>query len=330
MLITAGRAAVHIALAGTLFWGVNWLGAHSKTFGYVSLHPVPRATDPPTTLFNVLFRTGAPVAFVLLAATGLYAVGWDAAVQGIWAVPVYYFAGRLALNLFLGRGVVLNWGRELGQAAVSIGAVALLYDRIIRNRDTLMPDPEAVVAEIWITLALFVYVVLNGVEFGRAGAVRRSEHYIDSAYERYRRLYGHVVSRALSTQGTPPDPFTESVVYAVMIYEGFNRPPRVQALERVLQRVWPNTPRTVGPMQVRSAVPMADEASVRAGVERIRQVVERTRDGAVPPPAMFDLAFEVYRDYNPDDGYVEDVANVHDVLVRRHYPKLANAPGGVQ
>ena len=327
-LLTIERVVVHLALAGTLFWVVNWLGARSAAFGYVSLHPAPRASDPPGTLFNVVFRACAPVAFVLLAATGLYAVGWDAMVRGIWAVPVYYFGGRIALNLLLGRGAILNWIRETGQAALSIGVVALLYDRIIQNRDTLMPDAEAVVSEMWIIVALFLYAVLNGVEVGAKGAARRSERYIDRAYGRYRERYGTVVADALSAGGSRPDAFTESVVYAVMIYEGFNRPPQVQALERWLQWVRPATPRTVGPMQVRSAIPLTDAESVRAGAERIRDVFARARARTDPHTALgaYDAAQLVYADYNPDDGYVEDVSNVHETLVRLHYPSVAATP----
>ena len=204
--------------------------------------------------------------------------------------------------------------------------MALLYDRILQDPDTLMPGLDTVVAEIWIAVALFLYAVLNGVEVGAKGADRRSVSYIDQAYARYRDLYGATVAEALAPDGGRPDPFAESVVYAVMIYEGFNRPPRVQALERWMQRALPGRPRTVGPMQVRSAVPMTDAASVRAGTERIRDVIVRERGGSDRILPLYDVADAVYRAYNPDDRYAEDVSNVHRTLVQRHYPTLAEAP----
>ncbi|MDT0631430.1 hypothetical protein [Rubrivirga litoralis] len=328
-LLVVCRFALHGALAFVLFVGVNWLGPRSKAFGYVSLHAVPRASDPPSTVFNVVFRAAAPVALVLLTATALYAVGWDPMVEGIWAVPVYYFGGSLVFNLALGRWLILNWVRELGQAALSIGTVALLYKRVIEDRDTLMPDAEAIVAELWIIVALFIYAVLNGVKFEWKGSIERSDRYIESAYERYRATWGEVVSAELPVKGAGPDPFVESVVYAVMIYEGFNRPPRVQRAERWIQRVWPGRPRTLGPMQVRSAIPMTDEQSVRVGVRRVAAVIAEAQDSPSSyQPSMYDVAHQVYQDYNPGERYAEDVAAVHDVLIRQHYPALAEALEG--
>ena len=325
-LYYATLVGLHAALAFGLYQVVNWVGARSKTFGYVSLRPIPQTDGAPA--FNVLLRVGAPVAYLLLVSAALYAVRGDPWVREIWSVVALYFAGRIALNVWLGRRLRMNWARELGQAALSTGVAWLLYDKVIRHRETLLPDAKTVAAELWVIVALFVFSLLNGVRLNPSGSEGRARRYVADVYRRYRQQYGEIVEGGLPLRGGEPDRLAESIVYAVMIHEGFNRPPRAQKVERWLQRVFPTRPRTLGPMQVRTVVPLTDDESVRLGVERVvgvyQQAVGGTSQtgGPVGSMTVFDIARAVARDYNRDDDYIADVAGIHGMVVTAFYPGL--------
>lgn len=308
--LTAGACAAHVALAWGLFRLVNWLGGHSQAFGYVALRATPQPDPAPA--FNLALRAGTPLVYLLVVSAALYAVGADVLVGGIWAVVPLSLGGRIALNVWLGRGLRMDWRKTLGRAALSSGAAWVLYDRVVRHRETLLPSVEDIAGELWVIVALFVYAVLNSVQAPSAETEGRSRRYIARAYRDYAARYGGVVRDVLAAGSGRVDPAVEAVVYAVMIVEGFNRPPRVQRAERLLQRATPWASRTVGPMQVRSAVPLTDDESVRRGAARLADAVGRHRE-------TWDPAGAAAAEYNRDDGYVADVRGVHAVVVELFY-----------
>jgi hypothetical protein len=90
---------VHFALAFSVFFIVNWLGSHAKTFGYMQLAVHLQKDEAPA--FNFVFRVGSPLVLLILISAGLYLSSFDRYTESIFMVNLYYFAIRVGWNLAL-------------------------------------------------------------------------------------------------------------------------------------------------------------------------------------------------------------------------------------
>src|SRR5258708_5814287 len=132
----------YFLLAIFLFLGVNWIGEHSSTFGYLrlSLH----VREVPAPAFNFVLKALAPSVYIIIVAAICYVLKRDSLVRGVWLVAVYYFAFRLLFNIAFGRAALLDWFSVLRQATVGIGAAYLAYVHFILPRRPLLPGVQTV------------------------------------------------------------------------------------------------------------------------------------------------------------------------------------------
>ena len=250
--------AVHLALAGTVFLLLSWLGRHSGLSGYMTLSLFLRRDEAPA--FNLIFRAFGPIIFVMLVASALYMVGLDRYVEQIWLVILYYYVGRLLYIFGFNRFLLVNWLREISLFAISVGMGWLLYEHVIRVKQILLPDVTHINNHIWTLIALFIYAAFNDLRFGYEGTVRRKSSYLTEQYSRFKRDYGNIIAEA------EPDRLAEALIYTTLIYENFNRPRLVRVVEHF---VFPWMSKTLGPMQIATDRRLSDTDSVRLGVQKI-------------------------------------------------------------
>lgn len=177
--------------------------------------------------FNAVYRVFfAPVAIVA-ASVGLYMLGFDTWVTGIWIAAVWFFLLDFALVLALGRWLLLPKMQYFLFHALSIGVAVLIYQTHISSGvQALLPRPEDVVTEIWILVLLFVYGVVAHVRPSRLAGGARRRRYIQRRVAFFRRKYAVVISDL--------DHRAEAVLLGLLVYEDFNRPRIVRWAERML------------------------------------------------------------------------------------------------
>lgn len=316
--------AAHLFLAILLFVGINWVGGHARSLGYISLSLFVRRDDAPA--FNTLFRVLSPVVFITIVAAILYYVRQDRFVADIWFVVIYYVAMRIGFNVIFGRALLLNWAKEVIHGAVCVGLSWLAYDHFIRFKKTLLPDFATATNELWVFIAVFLYLIFNQIDTGTSGAKRRKHRYLSSQVKSFISLYGHILTAEL------PDKLSQSVAMSILIYESFNRPPIVQRLEKL---VFPRFSKSLGPMQVKTSSRMSDDESVRAGFQKVAKSYARWKtkwDQRVVEEheSLWTMHYSVVRsvaaDYNKDDSYVKDVRELHGLLLENFYPELEANP----
>lgn len=247
-----------MAFRFSLFFGVNWIGGHARSVGYISLTLFVQRDEAPA--FNTLFRLISPVVFVTIVSAVLYLADLDVVVKNIWYVVIYSVIIRLGYNILVGRALLLNWPKELFLNSCCIWLAWLTYDHFIRHKKTLLPDFSTATNEIWVFIRLFLYLVFNKVNTGSKGSERRKAPYLKVQEEKFRRLYGPI----LVTQFT--DQLSHSIGMSILIYESFNRPRAIQSLEKLL---FPRFSKTLGPMQVTTTKPISDFESVQLGCQKI-------------------------------------------------------------
>jgi hypothetical protein len=314
-------------LAILAFLSINWLGRHALSTGYYQISFIAAADDAPA--FNSVFRILAPLVFSVVTAGILYAIGLDGLVKDFYRVTVFYFLIRWGFNLAMGRGLLLLWGRQIFIAATSVTLSYLLYDRVLRYRHNVLPDPSNLANELWVVILLFLYATFNKVTwpFGTTAGERR-RHYIRVYYRRYDEKYGNIIRRVA------PNQFAEVVGFAILIYESFNRPPIYQAIERLLQKI--GLSKSLGPMQVQTSESISNTRSIELGMRKVvadipiaEQKLRRTYrymnldpDQAIPSRLYDALALDVAREYNIRSDYPFEVRGIFEQLVEDFYPDL--------
>lgn len=131
-----------------------------------------------------------------------------------------------------------------------------------------------------------------------------------------------------------PTPLLESLIYSVIIYENFNRPPLFREVERF---VFPFFSKTLGVMQVKTVKRISDAESVLIGAEKLKSkylaeipiaIKEFVDQGSDSPPvghtlnATYGPISEALKEYNADDDYISGVMQLQEEIVKRFYPSI--------
>lgn len=309
---------LHIGLAVVLFYIINWLGRHSFSFGYMQLSVFEKTDDAPA--FNFIFRIAAPLVYILLVSSILYSLKFDRIVQGIYWVVIYHFAFRYLFNISYGRARLLNWKTELFISLSSITAAYLLYDKLISTKQRLIPDFNTISNELWIIILIFLYGVLNKVRVTSEGFEKRRKKYQSRAYNKYKNKYGSIIESKVK------DRTLEALVYAIMIYESFNRPKIVRGVERLFFKLGKS--KTLGIMQITTDKVISDEESIKLGVEKILNDYDFAYKKTVESNSDWDnylirheALSETVKKYNPDNQYISEVLTLHGSILNEFYTK---------
>jgi hypothetical protein len=184
---------------------------------------------------------------------------------------------------------------------------------------------------------LFIYQTLNQVRVSGSQQARRQEKYLLRHYDTFLAKYQTVIATEVS------DGWVEALVYAILIFEDFNRPSVARFLEdRLLFRL--GLARTLGPMQVASERRVTNEEGVRLGTRRVAALYpeavaewRRTYSSGVEPQFNFEQA-QWWREYigrtvavsyNPDGKYAEEVRSIYTTILKRRYTHLWNSASAI-
>ena len=324
-------AALHIAMALVLFLTMNWMGRHLGYSGYITLSAFLQRDSSPA--FNFFYRALSPTAFIIVIATALYSLHLPAYVVDIWRVVLYYYVARLVYVVLFSRVLLVNWTREALLWVVAISFSWVIYTKFITNEQLLLPEPKELAKDFWLFVVLFLYALGNHLRFGDRATKRRKENYIRLMYRQCSERYGSQITQLAD------DRLSESLIYAVLIFEAFNRPALVRIGERA---VFPWASKSLGPMQVMTTHRITDLESIRVGASNImatyrralaegqQTCVERKRSGGFDPVGNRNhrsyVIYKVASTYNKDDNYLHGITEMHSQLVEIIFTDLQFAP----
>ena len=303
---------IHIILALILFFIVNWLGKRAEPMGYVKMSVVIRDDTAP--LFNYLFKVLTPVVYIILLTAVFQKAGLNQLTSKIYFIVIYYWIIRLSAVILLGHIQLINWITQIVYWISSI-ALAIWFQSIVDKVNTILPDPQSLLEELWLLIIVFLYSLFNKMAFFRSGSQRRKERYINNQFLKFRRRYGQVVSESCKSQ------IIEAITYSVMIYENFNRPASARWLERILFARSKKI-HSFGIMQVQSIKPLTDEESIKQGIEIVknatRQYLAKVNEQSYL--SFYGLLYEVSTCYNGGDGsYCNEIESIFDQVRSKYY-----------
>lgn len=310
-------------LAIVLFFVINWIGRsqHAFSLGYTQLSVSSRVDEAPA--FNFMLRVFAPVVYLVLVASALYYLGLERFVNNIWLVIVYYFVFRELFNLVLGRFHLIDWTYRTLVWATTILLSYILYDNVIRIRRNLLPDFDTIANELWIVVIFFLYAMLNNRRTNAREPDKKLEHYSNHMYCKYKNRFSHLIEPKVDNKRV------EALVYAIMIYESFNRPRLVRWFENLL---FPQMSKTLGIMQVTTDKRISDAESVEIATKRISADFANAKQKAeeeYPYPSSESVLdrsamYETIRSYNNDGSYISEIFQLHSAIVDKFYTSLSD------
>jgi hypothetical protein len=304
---------VQIILGIGLFFLINWIGKHSYSIGYMEISIFVKTEEAPA--LNFLIRVLTPIVYIIIVSTSLYYFGLDKFVWNIYLVNIYYILFRLIFNLATNRGLLLNWYRQFLYWTAIVVISYFTYEKLIKVKANILPDFTTVANELWIIILIFIFQVANNLRFSQEATQKRKDNYLKSRYHYFKRFYGQLIKDLTKNE------ILESIVYAIIIYEDFNRPEIVRQVENLKFKLTKN-PLTLGVMQVRSDKLISDLESVKLGIEKIlnsyKKYLENPEDVGED---YFDLYAKKYiiRDYNYGESYNEEVNTLAETIQEIFY-----------
>jgi hypothetical protein len=211
---------------------------------------------------NFLIRVLTPIVYIIIVSTSLYYFGLDKFVWNIYLVNIYYIIFRLIFNLATNRGLLLNWYRQFLYWTAIVVISYFTYEKLIKVKANILPDFTTVANELWIIILIFIFQVANNLRFSQEATQKRKDKYLKSRYHYFKRFYGQLIKDLTNNE------ILESIVYAIIIYEDFNRPKIARQVENLKFKLT-KKPHTLGVMQVRSDKLISDLESVKIGTEKI-------------------------------------------------------------
>ena len=297
----------HMLTAIFMIFIINRMGEKSVSIGYMQMSIVVEEESHPA--FNFLFKAIAPVIIMILFVALAQAVHFESFTVNCYLIVVYYWIIRVCVVILYGRGSLTNWITQLFYWISSIGLSIYVY-KLIDKVDKILPDPASLRDEMWILIVLFIYSTFNKMTFGRTGTLKRKEMYLNKTYTRLKSKYDKTISKKCSNY------FFIQVVYAIMIYENFNRPKIVRWIEYI--HFWiTKKPHTLGIMQVTSSKWINDEQSISLAINKIISDCESIIQKYAKNKESFCLEFVVAKiagKYNRDDDYVEEVGLIFSAI----------------
>jgi hypothetical protein len=283
--------------------------------GYVQISLFIQNEDSPGV--NFLIRVLSPIVFIIIVAAFFYSLGADNFVHRIYLVNIYYLIFRLGFGLFTGRTLLINWYKQIVYWLCISFLSYMVYDKIIRVKQNILPDFSTLSNELWIIIIVFVFQVVNKINFSHSSSLKRRDAYLVKRYDDVRTSYGRLIKEIVKNE------VVEALCYAIIIYESFNRPMLARIIENVRFYIT-KKPHTLGIMQVYSNKMITDKQSVKLGCEKVRVAFERFERHYEENPEQYygeDIyaCHEIIADYNTGEKYQSEVADLTSTILKIFY-----------
>lgn len=304
---------VQIGLGIGLFFLINWIGKHSYSIGYMEISVFVKTEEAPA--LNFLIRVLTPIVYIIIVSSVLYYFGLDKYVWNIYLVNIYYILFRLIFNLITNRGLLLNWYRQFLYWTAIVIISFISYEKLISVKANILPDLTTMANELWIIIFIFIFQIANNLRFSQEATQKRKDNYLKSRYNHFKRLYGQLIKELTNNE------ILESIVYAILIYEDFNRPVIARKIENIKFKVT-KKPHTLGVMQVRTDKFINDYESIVKGskiiIDEYRNYIKELEDNS------YEFYDEIARSriiskYNTGESYSKEVFELNILILRNFY-----------
>lgn len=225
----------------------------------------------------------------------------------MWFV-IFYFAYRfLLICVILRRKELFRVGYECVVAGAAIVIAYILKAYFFVNEQNVFIPVSELTNELWIAIFLVLYKFLQLLvdKWVTQRTVTKESmivQYIAKKFKTFYGKYGHLVEITVENR------YTCILMYAIMIFEDYNRGPFLRVLERIKYAVVGKG--TLGIMQVEADRVITDEESVVLAYEKLSNEIVSDEICVYDEGQINDYAWQ----YNNDTDYAKSVAYIFSRL----------------
>ena len=252
---------------------------------------------------NMLIQILFPTFFMIIVAGLFYTFNKDM-VKNIFVVTIlYYFFRWFKIIVILNRIELYDWKMEIRIFLIGVILNLWIYYNFVIKTDQIFLSAEELREEIWISCFLFILVLIRDYIYNHEKISSKKEslkkkEYIISKYYKYKKKYDKLVK--------VKNIDISNLIYAIMIYENYNRPPIIREIEKIKLLISGHA--TLGIMQVSVTNLINNEESIKLGVNKILKEIKKEKK-----EKNFSIS-NIIQNYNNGEKYKAEVMYIYEII----------------
>lgn len=244
--------------------------------------------------FNLIYRIIFTPVLILFVSIALIVIKQNALIDNLWVVTPLVVLLQFITIIVMNRIDLLNKKLYVAYALISI-LMSIAITQLIKDEslDNLLPEMKDVFLELFLVILAFIYGIIRQIPERISDYQARKSRYIMNRYRKLSKRFGQLLKDESKT--------VRFIVFAIMIYEDYNRPKIVRIVEKIVGA------NTKDIMQVKGSP--NDEEGIKRTAERIsRELKGYYTDEDVK---------KVISKHNPgDDDYGSAVLQIYKELMK--------------
>ncbi len=254
-----------------------------------------------------------PSVFITIIAAFAQSKGNTEICINLWQTILYYWLLRLLVYIIKGRVRFINWVYEIVSFFISnlLGLLVIFgyVIPLIEREESIFISMETLRDAVWVAILFYLFKAIwdickGALQAGRIYSDKKKERIVKLRYEKFYRIYDAHINEALRKFPIEEENMKElrKLIYAIMIYEDYNRPLFYRKIERFIKAIFPKKQRTLGIMQVMTRENITDLESVERACKKIaKDFIANIDDEPVE---------KVLNNYNMSEIYQNEVMSI--------------------
>lgn len=273
---------------------------------------------------NFFLKIVNPSIYLAICSASLQGILSEQTFSVIWLVVPFYWLFRFLYIITFNKVHIINWIYEIASLililshALSFIIFWLIIMPLYDSNEGIFISLPALRDAAWYAILAYVVVMIWKLcksAFNSSQVYSEEKHHeiVVSRYKKFKEKYDSLVFSCFSSLHftySSNETKLKCLVYSIMIYEDYNRPPMVRAIESFIKHIFPHRKMSLGIMQFQTTTYVNDEQSIKLAVDKLYTSYMQCSD---------DQLQRAIRNYNPSTDYSEEVNAIYDELLKSEF-----------
>lgn len=268
---------------------------------------------------NFFLKTVNPAIYLAVAAAVIQGRLPDQYIRSLWMLIPAFWALRFLYIIVKNRIIFLNLKYELSACFASLllgeGTFFLLVLPLLAAGESIWIPAAEIRDAVWFAIIAYLAktvwdIMKRNFQGANLYPADKKRSIINSRYDKFSLKYGPLIRSEIEgryAMSKEKEGRFICVVYAIMIYEDYNRPAAVRAVEYIIKCMMPKRTMTLGIMQVASSKRISSEESIKIAIKKIAQSF--MEEGHDPVDTAIDR-------YNSGEDYYLEVRAIYNEIAQ--------------
>ena len=228
--------------------------------------------------------------------------------DNIFIIILFLVLGKiLYLTLIKERTILKNNNYNVGKYFITLVSSYLINMFIINKVDNIFPGEETIKLLIWLFIIgyILLYIKKNieiKIPIDNNISFYLDEEYIVMQYAKYKTKYNNLI--------ISKNKYLIYLIYAIMIYENYNKPELVRKLDIIKYKILPKENK-FGIMQLEKNQPISDEESIELSLKKLDRIYNTNIKDKIEELDIVKILIKKY--YKRD---INEIVNIYQTIVK--------------